>query len=123
VSGIRVASGHMFFFHAYDAGFEIALEEARALGDLVKQGWKPRRTIVYAAWDGEEPALLGSTEWVEAHADDIVAAVKEDTRKPEGEIRVTEVLNVTANIQRNVIGERGLGLPRDAAANRGPATS
>jgi len=47
------------------------LEEARALGDLVKQGWKPRRTIVYAAWDGEEPGLIGSTEWVEAHADDL----------------------------------------------------
>ena len=39
---------------------------------------------------------------VEAHADDIVAAVMEDTRKPQGEIRVTEVLNVTANIQRNI---------------------
>jgi N-acetylated-alpha-linked acidic dipeptidase len=43
------------------------LEEARALGELLKQGWKPKRTIVYAAWDGEEPALLGSTEWVEEH--------------------------------------------------------
>jgi N-acetylated-alpha-linked acidic dipeptidase len=47
------------------------LEEARAMGDLVKQGWKPRRTIIYAAWDGEEPALLGSTEWVETHADEL----------------------------------------------------
>ena len=44
------------------------LEEARALGELAKQGWRPRRTIVYCAWDGEEPMLLGSTEWVEAHA-------------------------------------------------------
>ena len=44
------------------------LEEARAMGELLKQGWKPRRTIIYAAWDGEEPMLLGSTEWVEAHA-------------------------------------------------------
>ena len=43
------------------------MEEARALGELVKQGWRPRRTIIYAAWDGEEPALLGSTEWVEQH--------------------------------------------------------
>jgi N-acetylated-alpha-linked acidic dipeptidase len=47
------------------------LEEARALATLVKQGWKPRRTIIYAAWDGEEPMLLGSTEWVEAHADEL----------------------------------------------------
>jgi N-acetylated-alpha-linked acidic dipeptidase len=49
------------------------LEEARALGILLKQGWKPRRTIIYTAWDGEEPMLLGSTEWVEAHADELRA--------------------------------------------------
>jgi N-acetylated-alpha-linked acidic dipeptidase len=47
------------------------LEEARSLGSLLKQGWKPRRTIIYCAWDGEEPMLLGSTEWVEAHADEL----------------------------------------------------
>ena len=47
------------------------LEEARALGELLKQGWKPRRTIIYAAWDGEEPMLLGSTEWAEAHAEEL----------------------------------------------------
>jgi N-acetylated-alpha-linked acidic dipeptidase len=47
------------------------LEEARALGELVRQGWKPRRTIVYAAWDGEEPGLIGSTEWVETHAEEL----------------------------------------------------
>lgn len=47
------------------------LEEARALGELAKQGWKPKRTIIYASWDGEEPALLGSTEWAEAHADQL----------------------------------------------------
>ena len=59
------------------------LEEARAYGALLKQGWKPRRTIVYAAWDGEEPALLGSTEWVETHADELahkaVAYLNSDT--------------------------------------------
>ncbi|HJQ21488.1 MAG TPA: M28 family peptidase, partial [Gemmatimonadaceae bacterium] len=49
------------------AGLVPELEEARAMGELVKQGWRPKRTIVYAAWDGEEPALLGSTEWVETH--------------------------------------------------------
>ncbi len=47
------------------------LEEARSLGELLKQGWKPRRTIIYCAWDGEEPMLLGSTEWAEAHADEL----------------------------------------------------
>ncbi len=53
------------------SGMSVVLEEARALGELRKRGWAPKRTIVYAAWDGEEPALLGSTEWVEAHADDL----------------------------------------------------
>jgi len=43
------------------------LEEARAFGELLKQGWKPKRTIIYCAWDGEEPGLLGSSEWGEAH--------------------------------------------------------
>ena len=47
------------------------LEEARALGELAKTGWKPRRTIVYMSWDGEEPMLLGSTEWAEQHADEL----------------------------------------------------
>jgi N-acetylated-alpha-linked acidic dipeptidase len=51
------------------SGLVALLAEARAVGGLAEQGWKPRRTIVYAAWDGEEPGLLGSTEWVEAHAD------------------------------------------------------
>ena len=53
------------------SGMSAELEEARALGELVKQGWKPRRTIVYCAWDGEEPGLLGSTEWVETHVDEL----------------------------------------------------
>ena len=49
------------------SGMSVELEEARALGQLVKQGWRPQRTVVYAAWDGEEQGLLGSTEWVEYH--------------------------------------------------------
>ncbi|MBS1792486.1 MAG: M28 family peptidase [Acidobacteria bacterium] len=53
------------------SGLVALLEEARGLGELAKTGWKPRRTIVYAAWDGEEPGLLGSTEWVELHADEL----------------------------------------------------
>jgi N-acetylated-alpha-linked acidic dipeptidase len=47
------------------------LGEAKAIGALVKQGWRPKRTLVYASWDGEEPGLLGSTEWAEAHADEL----------------------------------------------------
>jgi N-acetylated-alpha-linked acidic dipeptidase len=47
------------------------LEEARSMSELVKQGWKPKRTIIFCAWDGEEPGLLGSTEWVETHQDEL----------------------------------------------------
>jgi N-acetylated-alpha-linked acidic dipeptidase len=47
------------------------LEEARALGELAKSGWKPKRTIMYMSWDGEEPMLLGSTEWAETHAEEL----------------------------------------------------
>ena len=47
------------------SGAVAVLEEARALGELMKSGWKPKRTIIYALWDAEEPGLLGSTEWVE----------------------------------------------------------
>ncbi len=49
------------------SGMVAEMEEARALGELVRKGFKPRRTVVYCAWDGEEPALLGSTEWAEDH--------------------------------------------------------
>jgi N-acetylated-alpha-linked acidic dipeptidase len=47
------------------------LDEARALGGLLKTGWRPKRTIVYASWDGEEPMLLGSTEWAEDHGEEL----------------------------------------------------
>lgn len=47
------------------------METGRALGELLKQGWKPKRTIILCAWDGEEEGLLGSTEWVETHADEL----------------------------------------------------
>jgi len=53
------------------SGASAELDEARALGELLKQGWKPARTIIYCFWDGEEPALLGSTEWAEFHADEL----------------------------------------------------
>jgi N-acetylated-alpha-linked acidic dipeptidase len=53
------------------SGQSSLLEEARALSLLLKQGWKPRRTIIYTAWDGEEPMLLGSTEWAETHAEEL----------------------------------------------------
>src|SRR5450432_139888 len=50
------------------SGLASMLEEAKAIGQLVKSGWKPKSTMVFCAWDGEEPSLIGSTEWVEDHA-------------------------------------------------------
>ncbi|CAM5507458.1 Kynureninase [Rhodanobacter lindaniclasticus] len=62
-------------FGAWDplAGNVALMAEAKAIGGLLKQGWRPRRTLVYASWDGEEPGLLGSTEWAEAHAKELQA--------------------------------------------------
>ncbi len=50
------------------SGHVALMEEARVVGELARAGMRPARTIVYASWDGEEPGLLGSTEWVEDHA-------------------------------------------------------
>jgi N-acetylated-alpha-linked acidic dipeptidase len=60
-------------FGAWDplSGHVAMLAEAKAIGVLLKSGWKPKRTLVYASWDGEEPGLLGSTEWAETHADEL----------------------------------------------------
>jgi N-acetylated-alpha-linked acidic dipeptidase len=65
------------------AGMVAVMEEARAIGELAKTGWRPRRTLVYCAWGGEEQGLLGSTEWCETHAVELkkhaVAYVNSDT--------------------------------------------
>ena len=65
------------------SGMDAVLEEARAMSELLKQGWKPKRTIIFCAWDGEEPGLLGSTEYAEEHADELkqhaVAYINSDT--------------------------------------------
>lgn len=53
------------------SGLAAELNEAKAIGQLVKEGYRPARTLVYCAWDGEEPGLLGSTEWVEDHAQEL----------------------------------------------------
>ena len=60
-------------FGAWDplSGQVAMLAEAKAIGALLQSGWKPKRTLVYASWDGEEPGLLGSTEWAETHADEL----------------------------------------------------
>ncbi|HUN77075.1 MAG TPA: transferrin receptor-like dimerization domain-containing protein [Steroidobacteraceae bacterium] len=53
------------------AGAVAEFDEAKAIGALSKTGWRPKRTLIYASWDGEEPGLLGSTEWAEEHADEL----------------------------------------------------
>ncbi len=53
------------------SGMIAVMEEARIIGELAKTGWRPARTLIFLAWDGEEPALLGSTEWAEAHAEEL----------------------------------------------------
>lgn len=53
------------------AGHVDMMAEAKSIGALLKTGWRPKRTLVYASWDGEEPGLLGSTEWAEAHAQEL----------------------------------------------------
>jgi N-acetylated-alpha-linked acidic dipeptidase len=53
------------------SGQAAMLDEAKSLGDLLKTGWKPKRTIIYCSWDGEEPGLLGSTEFAEDHAKEL----------------------------------------------------
>lgn len=53
------------------SGLVAELGEARSIARLVQGGWKPGRTIVYCVWDGEEPGLLGSTEWVEDHQEEL----------------------------------------------------
>ena len=72
---IRANHRDGWVFGAWDplSGQAAMLEEARSIGALARTGWRPKRTIVYASWDGEEPGLLGSTEWAEAHADELKA--------------------------------------------------
>jgi N-acetylated-alpha-linked acidic dipeptidase len=53
------------------SGHIAMMAEAKAIGALAAQGWRPKRTIVYLSWDAEEPMLLGSTEWAETHADEL----------------------------------------------------
>ena len=63
-------------FGAWDplSGHVAMLSEARAIGALMQTGWRPRRTLVYASWDAEEPGLIGSTEWAETHAAELATS-------------------------------------------------
>jgi len=77
--------------------------------------------VMKASSAEERKALLGKLKAaVEAHADEIVAAVRQDTRKPEQEIRITEVLNVTGNIQRNIDNLDAWMAPVDVPTSMNP---
>lgn len=91
------------------SGQAALLEEARALGELMKQGWRPKRTLIYCSWDAEEPMLLGSTEWVEQHdrelAEHAVAYINSDGNgrgylEAEGSHTLENLINdVARNVQ------------------------
>jgi len=118
------------------SGMAPQLEEARVLGELHQQGWTPKRTIIYCAWDGEEPGLLGSVEWVETHVDElkkhaatyvnsdsnergflhvggtqdlqsVVGAVAHDVTDPEKHISVWERAHLRAIVHAKDAEERG----------------
>ncbi|HKD53790.1 MAG TPA: transferrin receptor-like dimerization domain-containing protein [Steroidobacteraceae bacterium] len=91
-------------FGAWDplSGQVAMLAEAKAIGALLKTGWRPKRTLIYASWDGEEPGLLGSTEWAETHAAELqrkaVLYLNSDTNArgflaPEGSHSLQHLLN------------------------------
>ena len=58
-----------------NSGTAAMLETVHGLGELLKTGWKPRRTVVFASWDAEEHGLIGSTEWAEQNAEPLAGAV------------------------------------------------
>ena len=95
-------------FGAWDplSGQVAMLAEAKAIGALLKSGWRPQRTLIYASWDGEEPGLLGSTEWAEEHATELqrkgVLYVNSDTNArgfldPEGSHSLQHLVNDVAS--------------------------
>ncbi len=57
-----------------NSGTAAMLEAVHGVGDLLKSGWKPKRTLIFASWDGEEEGLMGSTEWVEEHESELANA-------------------------------------------------
>jgi N-acetylated-alpha-linked acidic dipeptidase len=54
-----------------NSGTAAMLESVHGVGELLKSGWKPKRTLIFGSWDGEEEGLIGSTEWVEQHESEL----------------------------------------------------
>jgi N-acetylated-alpha-linked acidic dipeptidase len=57
-----------------NSGTAAMLESVHGVGELLKSGWKPKRTMIFASWDGEEEGLMGSTEWAEQHESELARA-------------------------------------------------
>ncbi|MGA8618702.1 MAG: M28 family metallopeptidase [Candidatus Sulfotelmatobacter sp.] len=57
-----------------NSGTAAMLETVHGVGELLKSGWKPKRTMIFASWDGEEEGLMGSTEWAEQHESELAKA-------------------------------------------------
>lgn len=90
------------------SGLVPLLEQARAFSEMAKTGWKPKRTLVFCVWDGEEPGMLGSTEWVEHHRKELdekaVAYINTDTNA-RGFLRIGgahSIETVAAEVARQV---------------------
>jgi N-acetylated-alpha-linked acidic dipeptidase len=99
------------------SGTSVLLEDARAFGELLKQGWRPKRTIILATWDGEEPGLFGSTEWAEDHAAELekngVAYINSDSTGRgvlgmEGSHTLEKFLNQVARDYRDPVSGKSL---------------
>jgi N-acetylated-alpha-linked acidic dipeptidase len=111
------------------SGASSLLETARTLSELRKQGWKPKRTIVLALWDGEEFGLVGSTEWVEKHAEELsrkaVVYINSDTNS-KGRIGASgshTLERFMSEVLRDIPdpGESGKSLLESARNRRGPS--
>jgi N-acetylated-alpha-linked acidic dipeptidase len=92
------------------SGTAATLEMCRAIGAAVKNGWKPRRTLVYANWDAEEYGLVGSTEWAEEHASTV-------------DQKVALLLNVDSAVSGRDLDMGGLPSLRDLALDAAGAVN
>ncbi len=113
------------------SGMCSVLEEARAFGELLKQGWRPKRTMIFCAWDGEEQGLLGSTEWVEHHAEELkqkaVAYINTDstgkgTLGMSGSHTLERFINDVARAVPDPKGKGSVWEAQKAARERGATT-